>query len=154
MKKMFLSFFCFMTLLFSVGCSCEPKVAITTEQFVAICEENNYETIDVSEQYSQFTQIQDATVARSGSDWQIEFYVLDTDVNAIAMFATNQSLFESYDTGSSTQSSVTMQNYSTFMLKTGGYYMYLCQVDNTLLYVRVASQFENSVTALIDALGY
>ena len=47
-----------------------------------------------------------------------------------------------------------MKNYSTFMLKAGGYYMYLCQVDNTLLYVRVASQFENSVTALIDALGY
>ena len=114
MKKIFLSIACLFTLFFSVGCGCQPKTAISTETFIEICESKSYEVVDVKEQYSAFTQIEEATVARSGSDWQIEFYVLDTTENALIMFATNQSIFESYKSGSTSETSMNMQNYSIY----------------------------------------
>jgi hypothetical protein len=70
------------------------------------------------------------------------------------MFNTNKSTFESYKGNSSSESSANMSNYSTYTLTSSGYYMHLCRVDNTLIYVRVKDDFKKDVQAVIKKLGY
>lgn len=70
------------------------------------------------------------------------------------MFNTNRSTFESYKGNSSSESSSSMGNYSSYTLTSNGYYMHLCRVDNTLLYVKVNDTYKDSVKKLIKELGY
>ena len=39
-------------------------------------------------------------------------------------------------------------------LESGGYYMHLTKVDNTLLYVRVPSNYKENAKKIIKDLGY
>ena len=55
---------------------------------------------------------------------------------------------------SSSESSSSMGNYSSYTLVSNGYYMHLCRVDNTLLYVKVSDTYKDSVKKLINELGY
>lgn len=70
------------------------------------------------------------------------------------MFNANKTSFESLSSGASSESSASMANYSTYTLNSSGYYMHLCQVDNTLLYVKVEDSHKDAVKKFIDNLGY
>ena len=94
-----------------------------------------------------------ATVAKNDG-WQVEFYVLDTEQSAKGMYDTNKTIFENYESGNNVHATVTLKNYSTYMIKSSGYYMYLSRVDNTLLYVKVDDKYEDTVKSLVKDLGY
>ena len=70
------------------------------------------------------------------------------------MFLTNKTTFESYKSNSSTELKTTMGNYETYALTSGGYYMYVSRVDNTLLYLRVDDKYKATVKSLVEELGY
>ena len=52
------------------------------------------------------------------------------------------------------EESIDINNYSSYTLKTGGYYMYLSRVDNTFLYVKVKDTYQDSVKKMVKELGY
>lgn len=139
------------TLLMS---GCGDKAAITTEQFKSIAEENNCSTADATSQYAQYGVIDEATIALSSDGWQVEFYVLTDETNAAGMFDTNKEIFESLKGNASAEASSSTNNQSSYTLTSSGYYMHLCRVDNTLLYVKVDDTYKSDVKALIDELGY
>ncbi len=151
-KKYFFGILCLAILFLLTACG--NKTAIATSKFASTMEKKGYTITDVSSQYSTYKYINEATVAQSPDGWQIEFYVLDNNANTKGMFNTNQKTFEAYKESSSAESSVNLGNYSTYTLTSAGYYMYLCRVDNTLLYVKVASEFKNTIKDLVKELGY
>lgn len=143
---------CLLILLGVTGCG--NKTAISTSTFKSITEENNYITSDVTNQYISYEYVNEATVAQSSEGFQIEFYVLDSESNAISMFNTNKDIFESYKGNASTETSSNIGNNTSYTLTSNGYYMHLCRVDNTLLYVRVLDSYKDSVKDIIKKIGY
>lgn len=133
---------------------CGNKKAISTSTFKSITEENNYITSDVTNQSISYEYVNEATVAQSSEGFQIEFYVLDSESNAINMFNTNKDIFESYKGNTSTETSSNIGNNTIYTLTSNGYYMHLCRVDNTLLYVRVLDSYKDSVKDIIKKIGY
>lgn len=142
---------CFMVLLLT---GCGNKEAITADDFSTIAEKYDCTVINVMNQYSSYGVVDNALVARNSDGWQVEFYVLDSENSAASMFNTNQSNFENSKSGTTTESSSNVGNYSTYTLTSGGTYMHLCRVDNTLLYVKVDDTYKDTVEKLIKELGY
>lgn len=151
-KKITFAVLCMLLMFTLTGCG--SKTAITNDEFINKVESHSLTTTDVTSQYSSYDYVKSATVAQSSSDWQIEFYVLDDENYATSMFNTNQSTFESYKGSASSESSASMGNYATYTLTSNGYYMHLCRIDNTLLYVRVNDTYKDTVKDIIKDLGY
>ena len=106
------------------------------------------------EQYSEYDFINEATVAASDDKWQVDFYVLDDSTQAKDMFNNNKSIFESYKGKNSLESSTALGNYENYSLTSSGYYMYICRVDNTLVYASVIDSYKDEVKEFIEKLGY
>ncbi len=151
MKKKFLLFSLLLFgLLMLTGCG--NKKAITTHDFKNITEQSGFSTIDAKDQFDE-TSVVEATLAYN-DDYKIEFYVLDSDADAKGMFEYNKNIFEGRKSGVSKYASTNIGNSSTYMLQSGGYYMYLSRIDNTLLYVSVLEKYKDSVREVIKDLGY
>lgn len=140
-------------LLFTLT-GCSKKTVITDADFQRILKESGYTLYDATSQFSSYGIVESASVAQSTSGYQVEFYVLKSESDAISMFNTNKSTFESYKGNSSSESSTSMSNYSTYTLTSAGYYMHLCRVDNTLLYLRVKDTYKKDVQTVVKKLGY
>jgi uncharacterized lipoprotein YehR (DUF1307 family) len=151
-KKITFTVLCMLLMFALTGCG--SKTAIANDEFISKVESYSLTTTDVTSQYSSYDYVKSATVAQSSSGWQIEFYILADKNSATSMFNTNQSTFESYKGSVSSESSVSIGNYATYTLTSGGYYMHLCRVDNTLLYVRVNDTYKDTVKDIIKDLGY
>lgn len=150
-KKIIFGLLCLVAIVTLTGCS--KKTVLTTEDFISKSEANGYQTVDVKTQFSEYDELKSATLAMN-DNYQVEFYVLDNETNAKSMFDTNKATFEDYKTSSNAESSVSLKNYSTYSLTTGGYYMYLSRVDNTLIYLRVEAKYKDEVKSFVKALGY
>ncbi len=150
-RNIILGIVCFLMIFALTGCL--SKTAITTSEFKTKAENLGYTTTDIISQYASYGYIKEATVAQS-EGYQVEFYVLDDASNATSMFNTNKEDFESYMGNSSSESTVNIGNYSSYTLTSSDYYMHLCRVDNTLLYVKVKDTYKDSVKTLIEDLGY
>lgn len=152
LKKLIMATSCLVLLFIITGCG--NKTAITTTDFKSKMSNKGYANTDVISQYTDYVYIKEATVAQSTEGWQIEFYVLNDETNAQGMFNENKITFEGLKGNSSTESSTSLGNYSSYSLTSGGYYMHLCRVDNTLLFVKVPDTFKDTLKDLIKDLGY
>lgn len=151
MKRKIILFGIILVFLFTlVGCG--NKKAITTREFKNITEQSGFSTVDAKDQF-EGESIKEATLAIN-NDYKIEFYVLDNSESARGMFQHNKEIFENRKSGVSKYVSTDLGNSSTYMLQSGGYYMYLSRVDNTLLYVNVLDQYKDSVKEVVNDLGY
>ena len=91
---------------------CGTKTVKTTNDFVALAEDSNLSTKNVKEdQYSSDDTIKAGYVAYN-NNWQIEFYVLDTESTASSNFDTNVKIFEDSKGESSAYVSLEGKNYS------------------------------------------
>lgn len=133
---------------------CEPKEVISLEEFKEIAGKRTGTIVDVTEQYSQYPSVKSATVAKSSDGWQIEFFQLDSDEDAIDMFKYNMKTFEDQKGNISSSSSTEFSNYSTYSMSTDGKYMHICRIDNTFLYLRVDKEYKKAVEAIVEDLGY
>lgn len=149
-KKLVLFSFmvCFVLLL----CGCGSKKAITTRDFKNITEQSGFSTMDVKDQFDS-NVIVEGTLAYT-DDYKLEFYVLDSSDSAKSMFEHNKSIFEGKKSGISSYVSTDLANYNTYMLQSGGYYMYLSRIDNTLLYVNVLDSYKDIIKEVVKDLGY
>ena len=151
MKKRFMLFSAlFVFTIFLTGCG--NKKAISTSEFINITKSNGFEIVDAKDQFDE-DMVLEATLA-VGDDYKIEFYVLDSEFNANGMYKYNKSLFERNKSNVSLYSSTDLGNYSTYMLQSGGHYVYLSRIDNTFLYVDVLEEYKGSVKDIISKLGY
>lgn len=139
--------------LFITGCTL-TKTAITDDDFANTMSKQNYTMQDVSPQFASYNYVKKATVAlEKNKNYQIEFYVLDTEDNAKKMFENNQKIFKD-NTEKAITKSVDMKNYNTFSISNNKVYRYLCRVDNTLIYVDTKAEYKEDVEKIIKELGY
>lgn len=152
MKKILLLISSIFLVIMLTGCA--KKTSITTKEFVSYAHEHTYEPYNIIEQYSQFTNIKEATLVRGREGWQIEFYVL-IDANAADnMFITNKNKFEKSKGTSSSSMNTSGTNYKTYTLKTNGEYKYISRIDNTLLFVDENANYEKEIKEFINEIGY
>ena len=148
-----LNAFVVLTMICCTGCG--NKTAITTEKFSSTMQEKGFYITDVTEQFSAYEFVNAVTIATEPSgNYQIEFYDLADTENAIASFNTNKETFEQYKGSSSTESSVDVNNHSSYSLTSNGKYMCVSRIDNTMIYVDVPENFKKEVKEIIDKLGY
>jgi hypothetical protein len=137
-------------LVFS-GCSTN-KTALTASGFEAKMEEAGFEIYDITDQYEEGL-LQAAYVAMK-EDYRLEFYVLNTNDDAKAMFNANQSDFEDLRSGNSSYNSVDIGNHSSYKLTTEDGYYVLSRIDNTLVFVKTDKKNKDAISNTLKNLGY
>lgn len=132
-----------------------PKDSITVSEFKSIMEEKEYELIDVSLQFAEYDFVEEAYLALDReNDYQIEFYELSDEKNAIAFYNNNKKSFEDSKSGSSVETNLNGKNYSRYVLSSGGDYMLLSRIDNTVIYVCEDVELKDTINDVLDELGY
>ena len=96
------------------------KQPITAKEFKDIMEDKDFEIIDAKEnQFAEYDYIKKAYVAlEEDYDYQIEFYKLDEEDDAVDFYKTNKEIFEDSKGSSSSETKVSMGNNSKYTLKT------------------------------------
>lgn len=143
---------CLMMMLLLVGC--ENKKVITLDTFKEKATSNNYIVSDVTSQFKKSKIVKTATTANNLSKWVIEFYTLKSDSDAEYMFDYNKDEITKSKSKNSKEVSISSGNFTTYSLIDNGYYIYLCKVDDTLLYTKVKEEYKEEVDKFIQELGY
>lgn len=141
-----------LTLFILTGCG--NKTAASIETFEQVSKEHGNEIIDITDQFQSYENLEKVIISKNTDDWNVEFYILNSEDSASSMFNLNKETFEKEKKDISSQSSSNFGNYETYTLTTGDYYMHLCRVDNTFLYVKVNKENKDAVKKLIKDLGY
>ena len=151
-KSILFKMFCLLSFFTLVGCS--AKTAITSSDFIKCCEDKNLHVEDISGSFIDNSDVNEVVVATSEEGWTVEFYIFSDESVSKQAFEANKKKFEDSKSGVFSEKSVSIKNYSTYRIKSNGDYMYICRVDNTLVYVCVDDVYENSVINLLSELGY
>lgn len=132
----------------------KEKAPISAKEFYEEMEDEGYVLVDVTSQYASYG-IEEAYIAvKSNQEYQIEFYELSSIGKAESMFETNKEYFQDRAGSTKVTSSYGFGNYDIYSLKSNGDYMYLCRIDNTLLYIDVEDIYKDEVKEIIDELDY
>lgn len=130
------------------------KESITASEFYDEMNDEGLMVIDVTDQYASYG-IDEAYIAvESNQEYQIEFYELSSVSKAENMFETNKEYFEDRAGSKRVTSSYGFGNYDIYSLTSNGDFMYLCRIDNTLLYIDVDDSYKDEVKEIIDELDY
>ena len=135
-----------------VGCSVS-KQKITTTQFIEFAAENEYEILDKTKALKD-PKIKKVILAKKNNECQIEFYKLKSITDAIYMFNDNKNIFKTNNNKTSTYTYTNLSNYSLYSLTNESYYMYLCRVDDTLLYVKAPLEYKEEIEEFTKLIGY
>lgn len=154
MKKTKIALFAMLMITFMLALTGCSKTAITADDFKAVSESHGLEIVDVTEQYAGYETFQSATVAMNSDGWQIEFMVLTDERAAIGSFNANKEYFEDFKGNMSSETSTAIGNSASYTLTSAGYYMHVCRIDNTMVYVNVPADYKDAVKAVLDELGY
>lgn len=133
---------------------CGNKKEITAEEFKNILTERNFVIHDVQQQFSSYSNVTDALVAKN-DNYQIEFLAFTDEDGAKTSFLVNKTNFENAKgTVTTSQLSVTTDNYETYHLVSNGKYMHVTRVGKTIIYADVDSKFKGEVEGIIEDIGY
>lgn len=133
----------------------KEKESITASQFKTIMEQKNYMITDASSQFSQYSYVDQVYIAGDNNyGYQIEFYELSDESNAISFYNNNASNFQARKGNSSTETNVNGKNFSKYTLSSGGNYMVVSRIDNTVIYIDVDSNYKDEVKNILDEIGY
>ena len=79
---------------------------------------------------------------------------MEEEKERIRCISCGKVLFEAKKANSSTETSAEMGNYDSYGLTTGGFYMYVARVENTLIYLDVEEEFKEDAKAFVEEFGY
>ena len=151
-KKLLLVLVLCVSVLSLTGCG--NKKEITVNGFNRMMEERNFAIYDVKEQFSSYSNVTDASVAKN-DNYQIEYLAFTDDEGAKTSFIVNKNNFENAKGSVTTsQLSITTDNYETYHLVSNGKYMHVTRVGKTIIYADVDSKFKGEVEGIIEDLGY
>lgn len=133
---------------------CGKKESITSDSFKEIMKDNDFYILDSKEQFSEYDYIKEALIAASSSDYQVEFYVLQDDKNALAFYKYNKEIFEASKEEFSVYSNVDFDTNNKYTLVTEDKYKVISRIKNTVIYADVDKQYKKDVNKIIKKLGY
>lgn len=133
----------------------KEKASITALDFYITMSQKGYVVQDASGQFLEYDYVKQAYIAGNNDyTYQIEFYELIDDSNAISFYNNNKSIFESSKGNTSAETSVGLKNYSKYTLSSNDKYMVVSRINNTVIYVDVEDRYKDAVKTLLDELGY
>ena len=138
--------------LFLTGCV-GSKEKISTNQFIEFAAESGYEIQDKTRALKD-SNIKKVILAKKNNECQIEYYKLKGITEAIYMFNDNRKIFKTSKNETSTYTYTNLSNYSVYSLTNESYYMYLCRVDDTLLYIKVPLNYKDEIVEFTEKIGY
>ena len=154
-KKLIITAALCLVLALVCGACAQSKTAATPKDFIASAESLGLQTQDTTKDYEQFDHVVNSTSAGKTEGnaivWQADFVTATEAEKAQGMFETNKNKF---DEASGNMSSTSVGNYNTYEKNGDGKFMYLCRVDNTLLYINVDEKYKDEAKKLIGTLGY
>ena len=132
------------------------KESISANDFKNIMEDKDFEIVDVMDQFEEYDEyIKKAYIAlEEDYDYQIEFYKLDEEDDAISFYKTNKEKFEASKGSSSVETKVSMGNNSKYTLKTNDEYKVVSRIEDTVIYVDVDEKYEDEVKEILKEIGY
>lgn len=132
----------------------KEKESITAREFASMMDDEDYEIVNVTSQYESYGIDEAYLAVESNQDYQMEFYELSSESKAKSMFESNKEYFEDRAGSSKITSSYSFGNYNVYSLTSNGDYMYICRIDNTLLYIDVDDEYKDEVKDIVEELGY
>ena len=131
------------------------KEPISAKEFKDIMEDKDFEIVDAISQFELYDYVEKAYVAlEEDYDYQIEFYRLDEEEDAIYMYNINKDKFEKQKSSASAEKSVSMGNNSKYVLKTNDKYKVVSRIENTVIYADVDEKYEDEVKEIFKEMGY
>lgn len=132
----------------------KEKTPISADTFNTIMEDKGYVMTNTTSQFAKYPNYISKSYLAQKNDYQIEFYELTNVENAISMYNTNKTKFESQKSNTSAFATASMNNYSTYSLTTNGKYKYLSRIDNTLVYIDVDESYKDIVKDIMKDIDY
>lgn len=132
----------------------KEKAPMSAQEFYDEMEDEGYVMVDVTSQYASYGIDVAYLAVKPNQEYQIEFYELSSISKAENMFETNKEYFQDRAGSSRVTTSYGFGNYDIYSLKSNGDYMYLCRIDNTLLYIDVEDIYKDEVKEIVEELDY
>jgi len=131
------------------------KEPITASEFKNEMEDLDFEIVDAKYQFAEYDYVEKVYLAlEEDGDYQIEFYKLDEEEDAINFYNNNKSIFESDKGSTSAETSVNLKNNSKYTLTTNGKYKVVSRIENTVIYLNVDKEYKDEVKDILKELGY
>ncbi len=132
----------------------KEKEYMSADEFYEEMEDEGYVMVDITAQYASYGIDEAYLAVKPNQEYQIEFYELSSISKAESMFESNKENFKDRAGSKRVTSSYGFGNYDIYSLTSNGDFMYLCRIDNTLLYIDVDDSYKNEVKEIIDELEY
>lgn len=133
----------------------KTKDPITVSKFESIMEDADFEVVSAKDQFENYDEIEDVKIAiQEDGDYQIEFYVIDNESNADKFFESNKEIFEKNSGSKETRVQTSFKNGELFKLTVNDEYMVLSRIEDTVIYLKVDSEYKDSVDSILKKLGY
>lgn len=131
------------------------KESITANEFKDKMEDMNYIIVDAKNQFEEYDYIEKVYLAvPEDYEYQIEFYEMDREEQAITFYNHNKDIFESYKSSISSETSVNIGNNAKYTLTTEDEYRLLSRIDNTVIYVHVDKEYKDKIKETLKEIGY
>ena len=132
----------------------KEKIPMSASTFNSTMETKGYTVTEVTSQFSQYGDYVTKVYVAQKTNYQIEFYEISTEENAISMYNYNKSKFDEQKKGAYTSTNVDLKNYSIYSLTVNGKYKYISRIDNTVIYIDADEVYKNDIKNTIKELGY
>ena len=140
-------------LVLLTGCALKQKEPIDDEIFSRVMTNEGFKVVDVEQQFEQYGYFEDSYVA-TNNNYQIEFYELENEKNAIEFYNTNKSIFESQKSAVDVYSSIDLKNINKYTSTTDNEYKVISRIDDTVIYLKVDKKYKDEVNHILSKLGY
>ena len=133
---------------------CSKKTPLNSIDFVDLIEQNEYKTTNVKDQFSDYSQIQNAFIAQNKEmTYQIEYYELDTIDNAKSFYNGNKDRFKKMEKVK-VYKNIDLDNYEKYVQNTDSVFSLIARIDNTIVYANTKIEYKDEVQDIVEKLGY
>lgn len=154
LKKLFLVATLFISILVLSGCT--NKKPISASDFYTKMKQKNFVLTDATSQFSAYDYVKKVYIAQSPDlKYQIEFYEMSDDNHATDFYNNNRKIFET-SLGNVVKNKLDLNSgtVSKYRATSGGHFMALTRINNTVLFVRVSEEYGKAASSIIKSLGY
>lgn len=112
-----------------------------------------YQIVDATEQFDK-DLVDSVSLAVKDDKYQIEFFDFKSENDAIYSYNLNEKKFEDRKEAVSSYSSVKMGNHASYKLTTGGQYLVVSRIGDTLIYIDTTTDYKDEINDILKELGY
>ena len=133
--------------------ACRTREPVTSDVFKEKAEDLGYTVSNITDQYAQYTYILKCVGFETDSI-HMEFFEIDSSDNAVSFFDANKTQVETYKSSGTTETSVSVNSYQKYTLKTQEKYYIVVQVGTTAIYSYCDKSESEQLDNLIKAIDY